>query len=267
MSRIRPPAVAGSFYPSNPDALASAVDAMLGDEVPSNEPAPKALIVPHAGYVYSGPIAASAYRLIRSARARIRRVVLAGPAHFVPVEGMATTGADAFATPFGPVAVDDELRRIILDLPRVFVDDQAHAREHSLEVQLPFLQRVLDEFTVLPIVVGDARPPEVANVLQRVYGGPETLLVVSSDLSHYLDYTTATTCDRGTADLIVARRFEDIASGHACGAAAVRGMLELARRRGLGVRLLDLRNSGDTAGSRDEVVGYGAFAVESCAAG
>jgi len=263
MSRVRIPAVAGSFYPANPTSLASAVDAMLGDDAPIDVPPPKALIVPHAGYVYSGPVAASAYRLLRPARTRIRRVVLVGPAHFVPVEGIATTAADAFATPLGDVVVDDELRRAILGLPRVLVDDQAHASEHSIEVELPFLQRVLDAFTLLPIVVGDARPPEVANVLERVYGGPETLLVISSDLSHYLDYETATACDRGTADVIVARRFEEIAPGHACGAAALCGVLELARRRDLAVRLLDLRNSGDTAGSRDEVVGYGAFALGS----
>ena len=260
MSRVRPAAVAGRFYPANAAALADLVDASLGGVAVAG-PLPKALIVPHAGYVYSGPIAASAYATLRPYRHRIHRVVLLGPAHFVRVTALAISSADAFATPLGSVEIDDELRRRALALPQVHIDDRAHAREHSLEVQLPFLQRVLDRYTILPLVVGNARPDEVADVLEQVARGTNTLVVISSDLSHYHDYATATVRDRRTAEAIVARRSDDIGPEDACGVTGIRGVLELARRQDLGVRLLDLRNAGDTAGLMDEVVGYGAFAL------
>jgi len=258
--RVRLPAVAGSFYPEDPGELTAAVDEAIG-EAPAGEPAPKALIVPHAGYEYSGPIAGAGYARLVPLRDVVRRVVLLGPAHRVPVAGLAVSSADAFATPLGRVEVDRELRERVLAVPGVQVHDAAHAREHSLEVQLPFLQRVLARFTILPLVVGDAEPGEVAAVLDAVWGGPETLIVVSSDLSHYLDYETARRRDRATADAVVAGAGERIGDDDACGARPVRGLLAAAGRRGLAVRLLDLRSSGDTAGPRDEVVGYGAFAV------
>ena len=262
MSGERPAAVAGRFYPADPAELAAVVDAALHEVEPrAPELPPKALIVPHAGYLYSGPIAASAYARLVPHRARIRRVVLLGPAHFVPVAGLAVSGAAAFRTPLGTVAVDDELRRRVLELPQVEVDDRAHAREHSLEVQLPFLQRVLDRFTILPLLAGHPTPAETADVLARVWDAPEALLVVSSDLSHYHDYVTAAARDGRTAAAIVARDVDGIDVEDACGSAAVRGLLALARRRDLTVRLLDLRSSGDTEGPRDEVVGYGAFAL------
>jgi len=259
-ARVRPPAVAGAFYPDDPAELAAAVDRAL-PAAPEGEPAPKALIVPHAGYIYSGPIAGTAYARLVPLRDVIRRVVLLGPAHRVAVEGLAVSGAGAFATPLGTVEVDGEARRLVLTLPQVRVDDDAHAREHSLEVHLPFLQRVLARFRILPLVAGHAAPAAVSDVLDLVWGGPETLIVVSSDLSHYHDYETATARDRRTAQAIVAGALEKIGPEDACGAYPVKGLLEAARRHRLTVRLLDLRNSGDTAGPRDEVVGYGAFAL------
>lgn len=259
-TRVRPAAVAGRFYPGEARALAAAVDDALAAAPPWPGPAPKALVVPHAGYVYSGPVAASAYATLASCGDAIRRVVLLGPAHYVGVHGLAVSAADAFRTPLGDVAVDDELRTLVLALPDVRVDDRAHAPEHSLEVHLPFLQRVLRGFAVLPLVAGRADPAVVAGLLDAVWGGPETLIVVSSDLSHYLDSTTAAVRDRATADAILAGRADAIRAGDACGATPLRGLLTAAPRHGLHATLLDLRSSGDTAGPEDRVVGYGAFA-------
>jgi AmmeMemoRadiSam system protein B len=259
--RIRRAAVAGLFYPDDARELASTVADALDVSVPPDESAPKAIIVPHAGYVYSGQTAGVAYARLRRLRDRITHVVLIGPAHRAWVDGIAVSGADAFATPLGTVEIDDALRRRVLEAPAVVVDDRAHAAEHSLEVQLPFLQTTLDHFTVLPLAVGDATPHEVAMALERVWGGPETLIVVSSDLSHYHDYTTARGRDARTAAAIVAGDAAAIGDDDACGARPIRGLLLAAGRRGLAVRQLDLRNSGDTAGDRDRVVGYGAFAA------
>jgi MEMO1 family protein len=258
--RVRPPAVAGLFYPDDPEELAAAVDRVLGPAA-KDEPPPKALIAPHAGYVYSGPVAGNAYACLRPSRDTVTRVVLVGPAHRVRVAGLAVSGADAFATPLGAVPIDAAARTLALSLPAVAVDDEAHAAEHSLEVHLPFLQRVLARFAIVPLVVGDAEPAAVAAVLERLWGGPETCIVASTDLSHYHDHATAQALDARTAGHIVARAAERIGDDDACGARPVRGLLEVARRRGLPVRLLDLRSSGDTAGPYDEVVGYGAFAV------
>ncbi len=258
---VRLPAVAGAFYPGRPDALRREVDGYLSsvDRVPG---APKAIVVPHAGYAYSGPIAASAYATLRAAAHTITRVVLLGPAHFVPLHGLAVPTVDAFLTPLGAVPVDLDARAVALGLPGVVADAAAHAPEHSLEVQLPFLQRSLREFRALPIVVGRADEDTVATVLDALWGGPETLIVVSTDLSHYLDYASARVRDRRTADAIVACAASTIAPNAACGGFALRGLLVAARRRNAVVRLLDLRSSGDTAGPRDRVVGYGAFTVE-----
>jgi len=236
------------------------VDDALAGATPWSGPAPKALIVPHAGYVYSGAIAATGYRTLAAARDTIRRVVLLGPAHHVGVSGLAVSGADAFVTPLGPVPVDAELRDAVGALPGVAVDDRAHAPEHSLEVHLPFLQRALTRFTVLPVIVGRADAEMVAAVLDAVWGGPETLIVVSSDLSHYLDHARASARDRLTADAIVAGRIDALTPEDACGVAPVRGLVVAAARHGLHAEPLDLRTSGDTAGDRDRVVGYGAFA-------
>ena len=220
---------------------------------------PKALIVPHAGYPYSGPIAASAYAPLAALRHRIRRVVLLGPTHRVAVVGLALPAATAFQTPLGTVPLDLEAMDILRPFPQVSVNSAAHALEHSLEVQLPFLQTVLETFLLVPLAVGMASPEAVAEVLEALWGGPETLLVVSSDLSHYLPYAQAQALDGSTCDRIVGLQL--LASHEqACGATPVNGLLLAARRHGLKAQLLDLRNSGDTSGDRSSVVGYGAFA-------
>ncbi len=262
-ARIRPPAVAGLFYTADPAQLAREVDAMLAEATPPEpEPGlaerPKALIAPHAGHVYSGPIAATAYKTIADA-ADIRRVVLLGPVHRVPVYGLALPDAEGFATPLGVIPLDVEAMDAIRALQQVVTSDPAHALEHSLEVHLPFLQRALGDFTLLPLAVGDAAPEDVAQVLEAVWGGDETLLVMSSDLSHYLPYEQARAVDAATAEQILALG-PPLRHEQACGATPINGLLVAAPRHGLRPRLLDLRNSGDTAGDRDRVVGYGAFA-------
>ena len=264
METIRQTAVAGLFYPDTGKALDRAVQALLA-KAPANLIKPKALIVPHAGYAYSGPVAASAYATLRSAADRIRRVILLGPTHRLALRGLALPDADAFATPLGLVAVDREAVRAIADLPQVQVNSAAHAQEHALEVQLPFLQVLLGDFSLLPLAVGQATAEEVAQVLERLWGGEETLIVVSSDLSHYLSYDKAQVMDRATAHDIL--RLQPLVSyEQACGSTPVNGLLLAAARRGLEPHLLDLRNSGDTSGDRHRVVGYAAFAFAQKAA-
>jgi MEMO1 family protein len=261
MRDVRPAAVAGMFYPDAPAELAADVRRHLAGAASgaaAHLPPPKALIVPHAGFVYSGPIAGSAYARLGAGRDTIGRVLLFGPTHRVPVRGLALPSAHAFATPLGPVAVDREACASALALPQVRESDAAHAFEHSLEVQLPFLQEVLDTFRIVPFAVGDATPGEVAEVMELLWGGPETVIVVSSDLSHYHRYAEARTMDRATGDAIVALS-ATLDHEQACGATPINGLLLAARRRGLAPQLLDLRNSGDTAGDRSRVVGYAAF--------
>ncbi|MHC4548358.1 MAG: AmmeMemoRadiSam system protein B [Planctomycetota bacterium] len=256
---VRNPAVAGLFYPADSQELELLVAGYL-KEADDFGPQPKALIVPHAGFVYSGPVAASGYRLLEAARETVRRVILLGPAHRYPFHGLAAHHAAWFVTPLGKVRTDQEALEEILALPVVQRLDAAHSAEHSLEVHLPFLQKVLEDFRLVPLVVGGASVEEVAQVLEVLWGGPETLIVVSSDLSHYHDYETARRLDRATATAIEELRPESVGPQDACGCQAIGGLLEVARRKGLKVTTLDLRNSGDTAGSRGEVVGYGAFA-------
>ncbi len=258
MATMRPAAVAGMFYPGSARVLGAEVGEMLSGAEPVAA-SPKALIVPHAGYVFSGPVAASAYACLRNSAAVIRRVVMFGPAHRVWVPGLAASSADFFETPLGRVPVDQAAVDSVADLPQVETNDAAHAAEHSLEVQLPFLQAVLDEFAIAPFVVGGASAAQVAEVMDRLWGGPETLILVSSDLSHYLPYEDAQRIDHRTAESIL--RLQALAHHEqACGATPINGLIEVARRRNLAPRLLDLRNSGDTAGDRSRVVGYAAFA-------
>lgn len=261
--RVRPPAVAGTFYPAASEQLRAALRVAFDDAVPPElgAPAPKALVVPHAGYVYSGPVAASAYLRLVGIRDSIRRVVLAGPSHHVPVTGIAVSSADAFATPLGLVPIDTSARQTALSHRSVLVDDAAHALEHSLEVQLPFLQVVLDDFELLPLALGRVATPDVAAVLDAVWGDRETLIVISTDLSHYHRYADAVALDARTAAAIVGHDPRAIGDLDACGAAGLRGVLTARRAGDLGVQQLDLRNSGDTAGDRNGVVGYGAFAL------
>ena len=258
-AHIRPAAVAGMFYPGSASALARNLQQMLAATAPAQARRAKAIVAPHAGYVYSGPIAASVYAPLAALRASIRRVVLLGPTHRVAVSGLALPSSTAFATPLGTIPVDQEAITAIEHLPQVVFSDAAHALEHSLEVQLPFLQTVLDEFSLLPLAVGRATAAQVAEVLECVWGGDETLIVISSDLSHYLPYAVARDTDSNTARHIVALE-PHIDHQQACGATPVNGLLLAARQHGLQAHLIDLRNSGDTAGDRSRVVGYGAFA-------
>jgi AmmeMemoRadiSam system protein B len=257
MHTVRQPVVAGAFYPANPAVLRADVADYLECDVPPGD-VPRAVIAPHAGYVYSGPIAGSAYRRLVGAREAINRVLLLGPSHRVAFRGIAATGMDAFATPLGDVPVDQQANEIVLALPFVHVREAAHAQEHGLEVHLPFLMAVLDSFSIVPLVVGDASPDDVAAVIKALWSDT-TLVVVSSDLSHYHDYLTARRMDAATSEAIRTLHPEAIGHDAACGRIAVNGLLTFARRHGLQAEVLDLRNSGDTVGSRDQVVGYGAY--------
>ena len=258
MSWIREPAVAGSFYPSDPDELRAEVQTLLDGAAVLPGPAPRALIVPHAGYAYSGPVAASAYSRLVPYRDDYRRVVLLGPAHRVPVNGVALPGAELFRSPLGLVPVDASAFQS-LDHPAVSVNVAAHRGEHSLEVQLPFLQVVLGQFNLVPLLAGVTDPETVADVILRLWDETGTLVVVSSDLSHYLDYRTASGRDRLTCEAIESLDTACIGHTDACGSEAVKGLLLAARHLGLAARTVDLRNSGDTAGPRDRVVGFGAW--------
>jgi AmmeMemoRadiSam system protein B len=248
------------FYPADPQELRAQVQQYLSDVDPGGPP-PKAIIVPHAGYIYSGPVAASAYARLKPVRETIKRVVLLGPAHRVGFSGLALSSAKRFVTPLGEISIDVQAAAEISGLPQVQVLDKAHAQEHSIEVHLPFLQEVFDAFTLVPLVVGEASAAEVGEVLEKLWDGPETLIVISSDLSHYHAYATAQDMDRNTSKAIEALRYEDIHYDHACGRIPVSGLLYVARQRGLAATTIDLRNSGDTAGTRDSVVGYGAYVI------
>ncbi len=258
MLNTRPPAVAGAFYPGDPAALAKTVDQLLAEAEPVSGCQPKALVVPHAGYVYSGSTAATAYATLAPWAKHIHRVILLGPTHRVAVDGIALPEAEAFSTPLGTIRLDAQAIAAIADLPQIVFSDHAHAYEHSLEVHLPFLQRVLEHFTLVPLAVGHATPEAVGEVLDRLWGGPETLIVVSSDLSHFLAYATAQQVDANTCRHIL-QLDTHIHPEQACGAYPINGLLLAARQHGLTPTLLGLCNSGDTVGDRSRVVGYAAF--------
>jgi AmmeMemoRadiSam system protein B len=257
MLTVRPASVAGRFYPKDANLLGREVDRLLAAvRVPPEEPMPKGLIVPHAGYAYSGPVAASGYARLLKEGGTLERIVLLGPSHYSAFLGVALPESEAFETPLGMVEVDQEA---IAKIPWVRHSETIHGPEHSLEVHLPFLQRVAPKAKLVPLAVGQASPFEVADLLEYLWGGPETLIVVSSDLSHYLSYRECRALDAETARQIL-HLDTALASDLACGAVPVTGLLEVARRKRLHPVLLDLRNSGDTAGGQEEVVGYGAFA-------
>ena len=263
MATVRPPAVAGTFYPGNAGELDGTVRDLLAAAKSAAQsargPAPKAIIAPHAGYIYSGAIAAEAYASLAEARDIIKRVVLVGPAHRMPFKGIAASSASAFSTPLGKVPVDAEATQRLMSLNHVVVLNEAHRLEHSLEVHLPFLQRMLGDFKLVPLVVGNSTGKQVAEALEMLWGGPETLIVISSDLSHQLDYDAARLSDAATCKAIEEYRPDQIDQPQACGRIPIMGLLEVARARGMDVATLDLRNSGDTAGPRDRVVGYGSW--------
>jgi MEMO1 family protein len=256
----RPPAVAGYFYDADADRLRGHINQLLGAVSPVVTYQPDALIVPHAGYVYSGSTAAQAYCCLAAHANRIRRVLLLGPAHRVYVAGMAIPSVDAFATPLGRVPLEREELSRIAGMAGVEISDEAHRQEHSLEVQLPFLQAVLYEFSLIPVLIGGADPAVVAALIDSIGMDESTLIVISSDLSHFLDYESARETDAATCARI-SEKFTALSGDQACGARAINGLMasELARR--LGVELLAACNSGDTAGSRDRVVGYASFAL------
>lgn len=260
-SSVRPPAVAGLFYPDDERELRDAVSAYLGQHnVATAAAPPKALIVPHAGYIYSGSIAAAAYATVARLRRAIRRVVLIGPSHRVYLRGMAVPAAGSFATPLGKVEIDRALKRALMQRGDVVEADAPHAQEHCLEVQLPFLQMLFDEFTLLPLVLGSIAPEHVAAALAEVWADAATLILVSSDLSHYRTYEQARQIDAVTSASIL-RRETTLVGEQACGSVGINGLLYLAGQRGLAVAEIARCNSGDTAGDRSRVVGYGAFAV------
>lgn len=260
MDKIREPAVAGTFYPANPLKLQSMLHAYLS-ESDTGGPPPKAMILPHAGYIYSGPVAASGYARLQQAADRINQVILLGPAHRVAFKGLAVPDADGFKTPLGTIPLDTEAISDILVLPQVHINNEAHREEHSLEVHLPFLQVTLDHFTLVPLVVGDASPDEVCEIIGHFWNNPGTLVIISSDLSHYHDYETAVQLDKMTSHAIENLALEKIGYDQACGRNPVNGLLLYARQHGLTARTVDLRNSGDTAGPRNQVVGYGAYVI------
>ncbi len=259
--RIRPAAVAGMFYSNDPDQLQSEINHYLSSATPHSSSIPKAIIAPHAGYTYSGPVAASAYKLLQPLENKIKHVVLLGPSHRVAFQGIATPGADYFSTPLGKIKIDIENCVLAEQFAFVHKLPAAHEQEHSLEVQLPFLQTVLNEFTLTPLVVGDCNPDDVAELLNRLWGHEDTLIVISSDLSHYHSYDSAQQLDANTSHAIVHLQPENISYEDACGRTPLNGLLTLAKQKHLQIETLDLRNSGDTAGSKDRVVGYGSYVV------
>ena len=259
----RPPAVAGLFYPGEASELKHTIDQLL-KQAATNKletlPAIRAIIAPHAGYIYSGPIAATAYQQLKSIKQHIRRVAVLGPSHRVALGGMALPDSEYFSTPLGRIALDTGMIHKLLGHPQVTLSNLAHAQEHSLEVQLPFLQRLLGDFQLIPVVVGEASPEAVADVITVLLdSGDDLLIVISSDLSHYHDYTTAQTLDNRTSAAIETLQVERIGYNDACGCNPIKGLLRVARQRGWHAHTIDLRNSGDTAGDKSRVVGYGAY--------
>jgi AmmeMemoRadiSam system protein B len=261
MNQIRQPAVAGMFYPADKQSLKDDIHEYLNQVTTEQHEKPKAIVVPHAGYIYSGPIAATAFKQIIPFKDKIKRVVLLGPSHRVAFSGLAVPESDVFNTPLGNIQIDQKGIQLLSDLPQVIASDQAHREEHSLEVQLPFLQETLDEFTLIPLVVGDAERHEVAEVINRLWDDEHTLIVISTDLSHYHNYNEAKQLDRSTSDAIVNLKPDLIGYEDACGRNGLKGMMTVAEEKNLSIDILDLRNSGDTVGDKNRVVGYGAYVI------
>jgi len=267
VTTIRTAAVAGSFYPADASTLRSLINNLL-DDITETTTAPdqqlRALIVPHAGYLYSGPVAATAYHQLARQCQHIQRIALLGPSHHVYLQCIAAPQADWFATPLGHIKVDQEgLRQLMEQFPRIQFRPDAHVPEHCLEVQLPFLQQTLESFSILPLLIGDIDPGTLLPILERLTDDPQTLVIVSSDLSHYLEYAAAGRLDQATARAIVNLQWVDIKPRQACGATAIQGLLHWAQQLRLQAKILDVRNSGDTSEPRDRVVGYGSFAFTS----
>ncbi len=260
MEFVRTTAVAGAFYPSEPEILSKDIQRYI-EETPSvSLPVPKAIIVPHAGYEYSAGVAASAYKLLKSGRKSIKKVVILAPSHKIGFNGMALTKASAYETPLGNVEIDKEMNEQLLALPLVDYLEEAHKSEHSLEVQLPFLKEALDDFKLIPVITGNASPTDVETLLETVWGKKDTLIVISTDLSHYLPYNEACILDNKTKTAIENLDIDSIEQEQACGYVPLKGMLTIAKAKKMQVETLEVKNSGDTSGSKNRVVGYGAWA-------
>lgn len=259
MKRIKSPSVAGLFYPADADELRQQVRNFLAEAAPGPDVTPKAIIAPHAGYIYSGPVAGSAYAPLLKSAGKISRVILLAPAHRVAFRGLAYCGDELFRTPLGDIEVDTAALASIIELTQVHRLDAAFSQEHSIEVHLPFLQETLGEFSIVPLLVGDADQWQVEEVLECLWGGSETLIVISSDLSHYLDYESARDMDTEASRAIEQLSPDGLSYNHACGRIPIKGLLLAAEHHQLSASTLDLRNSGDTAGPRNQVVGYGAY--------
>lgn len=259
MAILKEAAVSGQFYPSSPEQLANDVKAYIHQATTANEPPPEAIIAPHAGYIYSGPIAGSAYAPLAQLRNEIKQVAVLAPAHRVAVSGLALCNATHFETPLGVIPVSMSTVKALSDLPDVEFVDPAFAHEHAIEVQLPFLQETLGEFELVPILVGLADPKLVERAIDMLWGEPSTMMVISSDLSHFLDYESAKAMDKQATQAIETLEYQALSNHHACGSLAIKGLLMSAQKRGLKARTVDLRNSGDTQGDKQRVVGYGAY--------
>ena len=261
-AKIRPPAVAGMFYPDDAAELTRTLEVLLQSNIPKNPVNAKdikAIIAPHAGYIYSGPVAAAEYQFLNQRKDDIENIILIGPSHRVPLLGLATSSADYYTTPLGEIPVNREITKIFNELPFVGELDQAHSLEHSLEVHLPFFQHILKDFQLVPVVAGDATAEQVSQFVELALRQQNSLLVISSDLSHYHDYNTAKRLDNDTCNAIESLAVEQLDSKHACGYIPVRGLLKYAKEHGLTAETIDCRNSGDTTGPKDQVVGYGAY--------
>jgi len=263
MVHIRQPAVAGTFYPADKEQLKLTLKHYLNEAL-EGQKVPRAIIVPHAGYIYSGAIAATAYARLKQASQSIKRVVLIGPSHRVGFTGLALSSASDFATPLGNITIDIDAVKQLAELPFIDYIDQAHEFEHSLEVHLPFLQTVLQQFSLIPVLAGDASAEQVCQLLEMFWGQQDCLIVISSDLSHFHDYQTAKELDKKTSEIFEKLQYEKLNGHSACGCVPVSGLLALARKNKLQLKTIDLRNSGDTAGSnnRSRVVGYGSYVIE-----
>ncbi len=262
INHIRPAAVSGLFYPDEPVELKAQITGFLNEKSNTSTVRPKAIIVPHAGTIYSGSIAATAYCTLLPHTLAIRKVILLGPAHRVYLRGLALPAVDQFQTPLGEIDLDTEtIQNLVADFPQINISDRAHAEEHSLEVQLPFLQEVLDSFSLIPFVVGDATPAQVASVIEHLWGTDECLVVISTDLSHFHNYEEAVRLDRITASYIESKQGDQLEESSACGRIPMGGLLQIAQEKQMTIKRLDLRNSGDTAGRKDQVVGYGSWAL------
>jgi AmmeMemoRadiSam system protein B len=256
MTTIRNPAVAGMFYPADPEELQTTIRNMLA-QAKADQPVPKAIIAPHAGYIYSGPVAASAYACLAKAATQIKQIILLGPSHRYPFRGIAAPEADIFATPLGQIKINQQ--QIANISSQIIISDAAHAEEHSLEVQLPFLQILLKDFSLIPLLIGITDADHIAKILDQLWDGDETLIIISSDLSHYHDYATAQNMDQQTVQAILNLKPESLNEDQACGRLPIKGLLQIAAQKKLKPQLIDLRNSGDTAGPKNQVVGYTAI--------